>query len=352
MTRMSVVVVAALVARVAGAQESPGVFTPAERRCESTLAITLAGYAVDVSRCVSDCFATTPAAADVCASPALRPPRTARCLDLALVRATTPVAHDCAGAACAECQATGDCAALDLEGLDRLEEFAVQTMSVVRCDDSASADGLTGPEARCQSALASLTGRYTATVLRCERRCRNAARDAATDEDACAALLLDSPLAAPSLQACVDHARRRLETTLRTRCADRPECFFPDAAELFAGYLEQPLYAYTPELFCADRRPCGDGFVSEGEACDWRLDPFCPTDPGLICGPTCQCEPEPVCGDGVLHPFEVCDPTATPNGCGDGGVCQDCFLCTAPQCEGGDETCEPPPVEPPPACGG
>jgi hypothetical protein len=129
---------------------------------------------------------------------------------------------------------------------------------------------------------------------------------------------------------CVKHETGPWRPVLRKRavgCAPPRTGGIADWCEAHFAHLD---YACLPESACRVN-VCGDGILdrSNGEACE---------PPGVgLCDPFCQ---EVVCGNGVLDPFEECEPPNTPtcneecyftHDCGNGVVDA-----------GWGEECEPP----------
>ncbi len=90
------------------------------------------------------------------------------------------------------------------------------------------------------------------------------------------------------------------------------------------GIVETPVEACDPvpadpancTATCQVKAPvCGDGLLTNGEACDGTLFPV-GTPAGSTCSATCTVSGPVVCGNGIKETGEFCDPAFTVNGCG------------------------------------
>src|SRR5262249_26057729 len=119
-----------------------------------------------------------------------------------------------------------------------------------------------------------------------------------------------------------------------------PECL-SYTCPAAAAAVEAEALRLIPATYCQEPGVCGDGQITGSEICDPSATP---TGCGLgrFCDFSCRSCPI-ACGDGLLIPGEVCDQSATPNGCPAHSDCLSCDVCI-PQCGNGfvnpDETCD------------
>src|SRR5262249_9457190 len=224
------------------------------------------------------------------------------------------------------------------------QEAAVlsQAIATLYCDDASSADGLTRAEQSCQRGVARASGRFFGTLQRCFRNCQKAVQRGATGFSSCESAFVDTPTFDPRTQRCIDRARATLLEGCKDHCDDPPDCF-PYSCSETVQLVETQALGAEPATYCSDSI-CGDGVISGSELCDPFASPSgCGV--GEYCGDNCtRCQA--VCFDGVRAPSEVCDPTASPTGCPAGQTCIGCFECVqTPVCGDGQltfpEPCDP-----------
>jgi hypothetical protein len=319
------------------AQESPGVITPAEHRCQDAFGNALVTFSNGTGACLVDCETNPGRRCSLSFPDAI----TGDCLSRALAAAQVPVLRNCAGSDCPECYGGGtNCASYANSAFSQEAGVLSQAIATLYCDDSSSADGLTRAEQSCQRGLARASGRFFATLQRCFRNCQKAVQRGTTGFSSCESAFLDTPTFDPRTQRCIDRARAVLLDGCQNHCADPPDCF-PYSCSETALLVETEALAAEPATYCSDSI-CGDGVISGGEVCDPFASPTgCPV--GEYCFGNCTtCGSE--CFDGILAPNEVCDPTASPNGCPAGETCIDCFECVQPAVCGDGQ------ITPPEAC--
>ena len=203
--------------------------------------------------------------------------------------------------------------------------FADNAISLLYCNDTSSADGLTRPEQRCQSSLLRTVGRFSKATSRCFGWCNKEARRGRRPVESCDAAILDTPAMHPGTQACVDRARARLLGKCEEACTDPPDCFSLSCSQILS-FANIQLATLEPQVACEDVPPpvCGDGAVNGFESCDQSATPN-------GCGPGEQCSGCSwcfgVCGDGIRSPSEQCDASAGPDGCAAGYACTGSCYC-------------------------
>jgi len=339
--RKILIVLALVIAVRADAQESPGVLTKAERECQKAFNRAVGILAGGVGGCLVECE-TSPGRH--CSPPFFFDPITEDCLARVRASAQIPILRECTGSDCPECYAGGSCDSYAASAFAAAESSVSQGIAALYCDDSFSLDGLTRDEQRCQQAITRGTGRFTAELNRCLKRCQEAARRGATSVSSCDGAFLGTPVFHHRTQRCIERARTRMLGTCDQRCADPPECF-AFTCPLVAVLVEAQALGIPDATFCEDVPiVCGDGRVTGTEVCDQTATPNgCPTGWSCIGCSICQ----PSCGDGQVNGSEVCDYNANPSGCGPNELCSgDCQTCVSlGPCGNGtiepDEACDP-----------
>ncbi len=313
------------------AQDSPGILTSEEQRCERSAAQGLADFARAAAACFADCEeAMDDPASYECSSSHSGGLRD--CLALASARAEVTALRDCAGNACPDCYAHGSCTDFVSQARFKREDAVAYRTAGVYCDDSGSADGLTARERACRTGLAAAAAKLSGSLDRCFGRCARDARRSGRPLEACRPAALDEPSADPALQRCVDTARARSERGCEKRCEDVPDCFGSTCRDFLATVVGDE-GAAAAEAYCGDQPYCGDGWVTGDETCDPAASSTCPS--FQFCNAACRCEPYAVCGDGVVSGAERCDQSATQNGCDPGEICRFCSSCTPSFCGDG-----------------
>jgi hypothetical protein len=321
-----VALLATLAPRGVAAQESPDTITRAEHQCQDAFGHALASFSEATGACLAECETSPGRRCDVFSPDTI----TGDCLSRAGATAQIPVLRQCAGTDCPECYGGGlDCPAYADSTFSETAFFVEQAIAALYCDDSSSADGLTRAEQSCQRGLTRASGRFIQTLQRCFANCQQAVQRGATGFSSCESAFLDTPTFDPRTQRCIDRARAGLLDSCNNHCADPPDCF-PYSCSEAAQLVEAQALGAEPTVYCQDVPPpvCGDGQITGNEVCD-------PTASPTGCGPDEFCLGcfvcLPQCGNGIVDPGEVCDPFAIPNGCAAGLVCsRDCTACITP----------------------
>jgi len=251
-------------------------------------------------------------------------PITGDCLSRALAAAQVAVLRQCAGSDCPECYGGGtNCPSYASFAFSQEAAVLGQAIATLYCDDSSSADGLTHAEQVCQRGIARASGRFFETLQHCFRNCQKAVQRGATGFSSCGSAFLDTERFDPRTQHCIDRARARLVGSCDDHCADPPDCF-PYSCSETAQLVETQALGAEPATYCSDSI-CGDGVISGAELCDPFASPSgCGVGEHCVNCTTC----EAICGDGLVSPREACDPPGTRGGCAVGEVCgSDCTAC-------------------------
>jgi len=160
-------------------------------------------------------------------------------------------AHDCP-----ECYAGGDCQA-DADTRVADAELHVEGLAAEAfCDDSASGDGLTLSEFKCQRTVRKAIAHFAASKLKCFAKCRKGEVGGKVAAGSCA-----QPTTDLKTQECIAKAESKTAFLIDKKCevsvnpsADKPECA-PYDSRLGADWVaaeEAYVDASLPSLFCDD----------------------------------------------------------------------------------------------------
>jgi hypothetical protein len=138
--------------------------------------------------------------------------------------------HSSCNQDCPDCYASTDC---DSSGNTRVAdaEAHVEALSAdVFCDDSASVDGLTLSEFKCQRTVRKFVTAFAAAKLKCYAKCRKSEIGGKAAPGSCG-----PPATDPKTMACIDKIELKAASSIDTKCessitpsADKPECgFYP-----------------------------------------------------------------------------------------------------------------------------
>jgi hypothetical protein len=324
------------------AQETANEVTREEWRCQTAFGRSVTDLGLATADCLAECWSRPSSGCSV----SFADVATRDCLDRALAAAEARTVDACAGSACPECydpNSFDGCRNHTRSVFNEARSFTDSAVGLLYCNDAGSPDGLTRPEAQCQSGLLRTGGRFTEAAARCFAKCNKQARKGRIEVEACDSAALDTPGLDPGTQACVDRARARLLSGCEALCSDPPDCFTLSCSTVLFGATQQ-LTDLAPQVFCEDVPPprCGDEAVNGIEQCDSSASPN-----GCEAGETCfDCRfCSPVCGDGIRSPSEQCDASVAPDGCPPGFECAP-FGCFCRQsCGNGEidpgEECEP-----------
>jgi hypothetical protein len=246
--------------------------TTDEIECEQAMSRGLGQFAVDLAQCITRCEAGA-RNGDNPASDCLRPyaGATAACIRDARAgaegRAATRIARDC-GTSCPSCYSGGDCV---FEARTRADSFEISVDLAVRlffyCDDSASADGLTAGEARCEDTVLTSAIEFFAAKSKCYSQCKGRELEGEIPSGRCDP---PSPLD-PETAACITQAEQRYSERIDEACVlagERPECYPPsgrDGPDVIAG-TEGLVDRRVPVTFCTPPDPAARYYVALGDS--------------------------------------------------------------------------------------
>ena len=180
-----------------------------------------------------------------------------RCLNRAIEVA---VAHEVDGCTdCPECYAGGAC---DTDANAKSDTVAMWSESLfftnspaIFCDDSASPDGVTVAEGKCQQSVAKTLAGFARKTARCYADCRNSALGGGTP-GACDAPILTNPAADAKTRACVENAQVQAALRIDKQCGGpaekRPECYGPTDGQGWVTIEQNFVDMQDPVYFCAD----------------------------------------------------------------------------------------------------
>ncbi len=157
---------------------------------------------------------------------------------------------------CPECYSAGDCNA-DIDAKVANREGQVEALAAdVYCDDSASGDGLTLSEHKCQNTVIKFISFFHAKKVKCLARCHKAEHKGKIAAGSC------TPGAITDLktQECIDKLELKVATKIDLKCeaainpsADKPDCgLYPARAGAdWVAAEEAVVDANDPANFCA-----------------------------------------------------------------------------------------------------
>ena len=169
---------------------------------------------------------------------------TLACADGARTKALDGIAKKCT-LDCPECYAAGDCGAHAAALADDVGAEIAFVVPFVRCDNTASPDGLTAAEAKIRQKVALAVGKFVASSEKCVAKCRKAEAAGKLPPGSCVYLAETDPKTTACLIKVGDKALGLLEDPE----LDAPECLAPSlsfALPIAQGLLEE----FDPRIFC------------------------------------------------------------------------------------------------------
>jgi hypothetical protein len=240
-----------------------GVATPApaidngdELGCQLGTSLTIGKFIREKGLCIANCqklvFGGSGNPAD-CVPP--YGGSTSGCVTSSEAQAGGSIQSSCAQD-CPECYSGGDCQVEADAAIADAEADVEALAAEVFCDDSASGDGLTLSEFKCQHTVRKFITHFAAAKLKCFAKCRKGEFSGKVSAGACA-----QPTSDPKTQDCINKVETKTAFVLDKKCesavnpsADKPECGpYPvrDGAAWVAAE-EAVVDAGLPELFCND----------------------------------------------------------------------------------------------------
>jgi hypothetical protein len=160
---------------------------------------------------------------------------------------------------CPECYSGGNCQQDADTRVADAEAHVDALAPQIFCDDSASADGLTLSEFKCQRTVRKFIAKFFAAKVRCFAKCRKSEASGRIAAGSCA-----QPVSDAKTQECVDKAEAKVAFLIDNKCitdlnpsADEPECAPYDTRDgaAWVAAEEAAVDARLPGLFCNDPAP-------------------------------------------------------------------------------------------------
>jgi hypothetical protein len=170
--------------------------------------------------------------------------RALACVDTAEMKALDGIAKKCT-LDCPECYAAGDCAAHATALVGGIEAQIDFVAPIVRCDDSASSDGLTKDEAKVRQKVSQVIAKYLASSEKCLAKCRKAEAAGKLPAGSCG--YVDGT--DQKTIDCLIKAAEKAFDFIEDPELDAPECLEPNltfALPIASGLLEE----FDPMIFC------------------------------------------------------------------------------------------------------
>jgi hypothetical protein len=229
---------------VCGAKPAPAQVTGDELLCEVKASVLAWKLFYQHGKCLLACNRNVRAGeldAAACDPGPELDARTAACLQKTSSSMTGSACKSCAGNVPA-CYGAGNCPDVVQDVLGSVAAEAVGVTDAVLCDDTASGDGLTAVEAKCEDGLALLLGKFAARKAMCLARCRK--RFTGNE-------CMGGAVTEPNTAECIAKAENRTITSIARRCPDPPECHGSTDAAGWVASVEQLVDGHDADLFCA-----------------------------------------------------------------------------------------------------
>lgn len=250
----------------------PEALSKTEVGCQATINKALPAYGKARTACIASCEKKTPHSAD-CRAPFGG--KTLECVQKALTKVATAITKKCTSSgndddSCPECfeSISGTCDAFGTAMTAKATALTDDLTSTVLCDDSASPDGLTKAEAKCQKTLIAAMTKFVASATKCATNCLKNERKGKTDGSCNPAGFLNLAGDSKTVQCVAFKAFFKLSAAT-TKCeapeGDAPECM-PDTFTIF-DHVKDALVDIGGNVNVCPT-VCGDGYVQGVEACD------------------------------------------------------------------------------------
>jgi len=243
---------------VATAGTAAAVDNKSEAQCQAGTSLALGKFIRGKSKCIDGCYknAYANSVAPDCAPPYEDP--LLACVTGQETQATGEMGSGCT-TDCPECYAGGDCPADATARVADAETHVDALAAESFCDDSASGDGLTLSEHKCQRTVNKVLAHFAATKLKCYSKCRKGEISGKVTAGSCAV-----PATDPKTAECIDKAETKAAFLIDKKCdqdvnpsADAPECVPYDTrtGATWVASEEAAVDAIVPSLFCDDPAP-------------------------------------------------------------------------------------------------
>jgi len=227
-----------------------------ELYCQLHASLNIGKFISKKMKCIDGCwkraFVDPPSASD-CAPPYAG--KTAGCVQSIEGKTGGAIQSDC-NKDCPECYTGGDCMTDADTKIADAEAHVEAVTADVFCDDSASGDGLTLSEFKCQRTVNKSLAKFAAKKLKCYAKCRKGEFRGKIPAGDC-----DPPAADLKTQGCISKLEQKVAFLVDKKCesgvnpsADKPECgSYPinDGAAWAAGE-EAEIDARHGNFFCND----------------------------------------------------------------------------------------------------
>jgi len=257
-----VLVVTALIA--AGSARAQ--ITDAELACQAGTAKAMGKFTSNRSKCITKCNQGARKGTNSLSDciPGAFAGTTAVCTEATEEKAAETEVKKCVKD-CPECYdgdgmcAPGDCGCDSLELSEEVAAAIDLYAGFVYCDDSASGDGLTPVEAKCQDGATKALAKLVGKRLRCFQQCHQKVQKGDLPAGVC-----NLPVSDADTLACLATASAKAAPAIDRLCeplgGDRPECFGSVGGAGWAALIGGVVDGYDPEFFCGS--PSG-AFLSQ-----------------------------------------------------------------------------------------
>jgi hypothetical protein len=222
--------------------------TADEVKCQAGTSVRVGKFILKKMNCIGDCWADAFFGGDPadCSTPFGG--ATFGCVNSSVNSMTGSIQNVCNGD-CPECYSGGDCSAEADTKIANAGAHVEALAADVFCDDSASGDGLTAFELKCQRVVAKAVTSFDARKHKCYSKCRKLEFKGAIPAGSCS-----PPATDPYIQECIAKLELKYATVIDDKCLDEPECgSYPvNAGAAWITAEEASVDAEHPTLFCND----------------------------------------------------------------------------------------------------
>jgi hypothetical protein len=230
--------------------------TDAELACQAATAKAMGKFTSSRSKCITKCNqgarkGTNPPSD---CTPGAFAGTTAACAEAAEEKAAGTEVKSCVKD-CPECYdgdgtcAPGDCGCDSVELSEEVAAAIDLYAGFVYCDDSASGDGLTPIEAKCQDGTTKALAKFVGKRLRCFQQCHQKVQKGDLPAGSC-----DLPVSDTNTVDCLATASAKAAPAIDKLCeppvGDRPECFGSLDGAGWTALIGSVVDGYDPEFFC------------------------------------------------------------------------------------------------------
>lgn len=239
-----------------GAQGAAAIDSKGELQCQIGTSQAVGKFIRAKAQCIDNCRKIAFAGGEV---PDCSPPYDSGpiqgCVQAAESQAGGDMQSSCAQD-CPECYAGGDCQVDSDTRVADAEAHVDAVAAEAFCDDTASADGLTLSEFKCQRTVRKVIAHFAATKLKCFAKCRKGEIGGKIPPGSCT-----QPVSDTKTQECIARAEAKTAFLIDKKCdqdvnpsADAPECAPYDTrtGTDWVAAEEAAVDAIAPGLFCDD----------------------------------------------------------------------------------------------------